>query len=109
MKRIVLMGGGSGVSQLLKSFCKEDWHMSAIIATGDSGGSSGMIRKEYQIPAIGDIVNNLAALGDDDTAWMKQRYTEGFLSGHTAGNLWLLGLIETYGFVEGIKKAHTIL
>jgi len=77
-----------------------DWKVSAIIATGDSGGSTGVIRESYSLPALGDIVKNLAALGGDETQWMTYRYDKGFLAGHTPGNLWLLGLIQIYGFSE---------
>jgi 2-phospho-L-lactate transferase/gluconeogenesis factor (CofD/UPF0052 family) len=40
-----------------------DWSLSAIIATSDSGGSTGIIRESYDIPAVGDIVKTLSALG----------------------------------------------
>lgn len=110
MKHIVLIGGGSWISHLLTAFSSEnDWKISAIIATGDSGWSSGVIRKSYDVPALGDIVKNLAALGGADAKWLRYRYRDGFLAGHTAGNVWLLGLIESYGFESGIKKAHTLL
>ncbi len=110
MKHIVLIGGGSWISHLLTAFRhEEDWKISAIIATGDSGGSSGVIRKSYDVPALGDIVKNLAALGGDSKRWLGYRHDTGFLAGHTSGNLWLLGLIETYGFEEGIKRAHILL
>ena len=68
-----------------------------------------MIRKSYDVPALGDIVKNLAALGGDSKRWLGYRHDTGFLAGHTSGNLWLLGLIETYGFEEGIKRAHILL
>ena len=110
MKHIVLMGGGSWISHLLPAFTREkDWQISAIIATGDSGGSSGVIRESYTVPALGDIVKNLSALGGEESKWLTHRYSEGFLAGHTTGNIWLLGLIETYGFEVWIKKAHTML
>ena len=104
------MGGGSGISHLIPAFAREpDWDISAIIATSDSGGSTWVIRNSYSLPAIGDIVKNLAALGGKEASWMTYRHQDGFLSGHTTGNLWLLGLIQSYGFFEGIKKAHTLL
>ena len=68
-----------------------------------------MIRESYPVPALGDIVKNMAALGGDETKWLTKRYDEGFLAGHTAGNLWILGLIQSYGFEGGIKKAHSLL
>ena len=53
MKHIVLIGGGSGISNLLHAFRSEkEWKISAIIAMSDSGGSTGEIRREYGIPAL---------------------------------------------------------
>ncbi|MCB9807056.1 YvcK family protein [Candidatus Peribacteria bacterium] len=81
MKNIVLLGGGSGISHLLKAFQKEkNYRVQAIVATSDSGGSTGILRDEYHIPAIGDLVKNLAALGGDKTKWVTKRYQEGSLS-----------------------------
>ncbi len=91
MKHIVLIGGGSGISNLIRAFIHvPDWSISAIVATSDSGGSTGVIRDSYKIPAIGDIIKNLAALSGERAAWMTYRHKDGFLAGHTTGNLWLL-------------------
>lgn len=110
MKHIVLIGGWSGISHLIRAFTRvPDWSIHAIVATSDSGGSTGVIRDSYNIPAIGDIVKNLAALGWEQASWMTYRHQDGFLAGHTTGNLWLLGLIEQYGLSDGIKKAHNLL
>lgn len=63
-KHIVLIGGGSGISNLLRAFSLvPEWCLSAIIAMGDDGGSTGVIRDSYPVPAIGDLVKNLSALG----------------------------------------------
>jgi uncharacterized cofD-like protein len=78
MKHIVLIGGGSGISNLLPALVKKDYKISAIIATSDSGGSTGVIRDSYALPALGDISKNLAALSG--ASWMRYRYQEGFLS-----------------------------
>lgn len=110
MKNIVLLWGGSGISHLLKAFCQEqDYTMKAIVAMSDSWGSTGVIREDYSVPALGDLVKNLAALWGEKTAWMTHRYQSGFLSWHTTGNIWLLGLIQTYGFVKWIDYAHNFL
>lgn len=110
MKKVVLIGWWSGTSNLLKVFSRvSDWQISAIITTSDSGGSTWVIRDEYGIPAIWDIVKNIAALAWESASWMLHRYQEWFLSGHTVGNLWLLGLIQIHGFAKGISKAHEIL
>lgn len=110
MKNIVLMWGGSGISHLLKAFCQEkDYTMRAIVAMSDSWGSTGVIREDYHTPALWDLVKNLAALWGEKATWMTHRYQTWFLSWHTTGNLWLLGLIQTYGFAEWINYAHDFL
>ena len=54
-KKIVLLGGGHGLSAILKSFIDEDYDTSIIISTTDNGGHTGLLRKEFDIPALGDI------------------------------------------------------
>ncbi len=108
--RIVLIGGGSGISNLLKTFQK-DTHiqLSAIISTSDSGGSTGVLRQSYDVPALGDIRKNLSALAGEKSLWTEHRFQHGFLDEHPVGNIWLLGLVEQYGFSEGLSHAHTML
>lgn len=108
--KIVLIGGWSGVSNLLKTFQKDpDIQLSAIISTSDSGGSTGVLRQSYDVPALGDIRKNLSALAGENALWTEYRFEHGFLDEHPVGNIWLLWLVEKYGFRDGIARAHEIL
>lgn len=72
---IALIGGGSGISNLLKTFQKEsDIRLSAIISTSDSGGSTGVLRQTYSVPALGDIRKNLSALAGEIGEWTEYRF-----------------------------------
>jgi len=107
---IVLIGGGSWVSNLLKTFQKDtNIQLSAIISTSDSGGSTGVLRQSYEVPALGDIRKNLSALAGEKALWTEHRFQHGFLDEHPVGNIWLLWLIEKYGFPDGLTRAHEML
>lgn len=107
---IALIGGGSGISNLLKTFQKEtDIRLSAIISTSDSGGSTGILRQTYSVPALGDIRKNLSALGGGMGEWTEYRFKHGFLDEHPVGNIWLLSLIEQFWFQGWLDRAHKIL
>lgn len=108
--RIVLIGGWSWVSNLLKTFQKDPAiQLSAIISTSDSGASTGVLRQTYNIPALGDIRKNLSALAGEGAIWTEHRFVHWFLDGHPVGNIWLLWLVEQYGFREGLGRAHEML
>lgn len=108
--RIVLIGGWSWISNLLKTFQNDPTlQLSAIISTSDSGGSTGVLRQTYNVPALGDIRKNLSALSGESTLWTEYRFVHGFLDEHPVGNIWLLWLVEQYGFCEGLARAHEIL
>lgn len=108
--RIVLIGGWSWVSNLLKTFQKDTTiQLSAIISTSDSGGSTGVLRQSYAVPALGDIRKNLSALAGENALWTEHRFQHWFLDEHPVGNIWLLWLIEKYGFSEGLSRAHEML
>ena len=107
---IVLIGGGSGVANLIKTFQKDpDVQLTAIISTSDSGGSTGVLRQMYAVPALGDIRKNLSSLAGKASIWTEYRFEHGFLDGHPVGNIWLLGLIEQYWVGEGLARAHEML
>ncbi len=67
------------------------------------------MRQTYDIPALGDIRKNLSALAGDTALWTEHRFQHGFLDEHPVGNIWLLGLVEKYGFREGLTRAHEML
>jgi len=119
MKKInlVCLGGGTGLSQVLTAFKnglgKEIKRISAIVTVADSGGSTGILRKIYDIPAIGDIRNCLLALSDIEE-YIKKAFAYRFkgkgLKNHPLGNLFLVALLETQGNLEkAIKIASRIL
>jgi len=114
---IVCIGGGTGLSQLLSAL-KDDVYksiknLSALVTTFDSGGSAGILRKIYEIPAIGDIRNCLLALSDIEN-YVKKAFQYRFkgkgLKNHPLGNLFLVALMETQGnFEKAVKIASKIL
>lgn len=116
--RIVLLGGGTGISNILTGL-KQDYgkkikKLTAIVTVSDSGGSSGTLKKIYDIPAVGDIRNCLLSLSKIENyvnRVMQYRFQKGDgLKGHPLGNLFLVALLETEGdFVKAIKKASKIL
>jgi uncharacterized cofD-like protein len=116
--RVVTIGGGTGLSNLLrgiKHFVPEFiTDLSAIVTVSDNGGSSGRIRKELHIPAIGDIRNCISALAEDEnilTKVVQYRFQEGeCLKGHSFGNLFLSVLTKITGnLIEAIETISDIL
>jgi len=116
--RIVTFGGGTGLSNILtglkKDYGKKIKNLTAVVTVCDSGGSSGILRRIYNIPAVGDIRNCLLALSNIENyvkKVMQYRFTEGKgLSGHPLGNLFLVALLETEGnILKAVKKASKIL
>jgi len=114
---VVCIGGGSGLSQLLSAL-KNDVNkkikkLSALVTTFDSGGSTGILRKVYEIPAIGDIRNCLLALSNIENYVKKAfqyRFKSRGLKNHPLGNLFLVALMETQGnFEKAVKIASKIL
>jgi uncharacterized cofD-like protein len=116
--KLVILGGGTGLSNILTGI-KDDYgklikRLTAIVTVADSGGSSGYLKKVFDIPAIGDIRNCLLALSDIENYFkevFQKRFSKGNgLKGHPLGNLFLVSLIENEGnFLKAIKKASQIL
>lgn len=112
--RIVAIGGGHGLSMLLRGLKQKTSNISAIVTVADDGGSSGRLREEMDIIAPGDLRNCLVALADKDTA-LEQLFQyrfggEGELSGHSLGNLFLAALIKEFGSAQNaLEAASTVL
>ena len=115
--KIVCFGGGTGLSQILTglkdAIKRQIKRLSAIVTVADSGGSTGVLRKIYDIPAIGDIRNCLLALSDIENfvkkAW-QYRFKGKGLSKHPLGNLFLVALVQTQGNLEkAVKLSSKIL
>lgn len=116
MKKVVVIGGGHGQSVILRGLKQiEDIEISAIVTVADDGGSTGRLRKQFHIPAMGDIRNVMCALAEEETLFshlMNYRFDgkEGDLGGHNLGNLILTALTEEKGdFMEAIKMISHFL
>ena len=90
-KKVVVLGGGSGTSALLNGLKYFPLDITAIISVADNGKSTGRLRKEFSIPAVGDIrkvLNSLSTLPDEIKDVMEYRMTTNSdLNGHSMGNL----------------------
>ena len=116
---IVLIGGGTGLSTILrgiKNFASYDHsNISAIVTVADDGGSSGKLRKEMDIIAPGDLRNCIVALSKEENLLARlfnYRFeTHGELSGHSFGNLFLAALakLNNGDFDKAVKTACDIL
>lgn len=114
--KIVALGGGTGLSTLLRGLKQHSSNITAIVCVSDDGGSSGRIVQEMGIIPPGDMRNCLVALADAEklmTDLFQYRFTStsGALSGHSLGNLLLAGLVDqTAGDVdEALKRASEVL
>src|SRR5262245_30981955 len=127
---VVSIGGGTGLATLLSGLKRYAHHgepdsnetltgpsiatLTAVVTVTDDGGSSGRLREEFQILPPGDIRNCLAALAEDElllTRLFRYRFqSDGDLSGHSFGNLFLTALSAVTGdFLEAIKLTSEVL
>ncbi|MBS1709356.1 MAG: uridine diphosphate-N-acetylglucosamine-binding protein YvcK [Armatimonadetes bacterium] len=100
--KIVVLGGGTGLSTLLRGLKQHSSNITAVVTVSDDGGSSGRLVQELGIMPPGDIRNCLVALADAEkkmTDLFQHRFTKGSgaLAGHSLGNLLLAGFIEQAG------------
>jgi uncharacterized cofD-like protein len=111
--KIVAIGGGTGLSNLLSGLKRYSSNITAIVAVTDDGGSSGRLRKSLDMPAPGDLTDCYAALSDspDLAKLLLHRFKRGEeLEGHTFGNLMLATLSEERGdFGNAILALNNIL
>lgn len=102
--RIVVVGGGTGLSTLLRGLKAYSANITAIVTVADDGGSSGRLRREIGVLPPGDIRNCLAALADEEkllTELFQYRFKAGDgLTGHSFGNLFLTALSDITGDLE---------
>ncbi|MBN8580619.1 MAG: YvcK family protein [Anaerolineae bacterium] len=102
--RVVAIGGGHGLSTLLRGLKAHTRNLTAVVTVADDGGSSGKLRESYGILPPGDIRNCLAALSNDETM-MTQLFQYRFsgsneLEGHSFGNLFITALADITGSFE---------
>lgn len=112
--KVVAIGGGTGLSMLLKGIKKYTNNITAVVTVGDDGGSSGRLREEMGILPPGDIRNCIAALADDEnliTELFQYRFKNGEgLEGHSFGNLFLTALCSITGnMVKAVKESSNVL
>ena len=101
MKKVVVLGGGTGLSTLLRGLKQFPVDITAIVAVSDDGRSTGKLRQEFNVPAVGDIRQVIIALSETEPLFQKllnYRFkTNSDLNGHALGNLLLTGLINVSG------------
>lgn len=113
-KKVIVFGGGTGLSALLKGLKEFPIDITAVITVSDNGRSTGKLRKEFNMPAVGDIrkvITNLSYTDPDIKKMMEYRFkTSSDLDGHTVGNLILASMIDITGSLkESIKHLSTLL
>jgi len=116
MKKVVCIGGGSGQAALLKGLKQiENIELSTIVAMADDGGSTGRLRNDLNLPAMGDVRNVMVALADSEdlmTKIMTYRFDKnaGDLSGHNLGNIIISALtMSSNDFYSSIEALGSIL
>ena len=111
--RVVALGGGTGLSTLLRGLKKYTGNLTAIVTVADDGGSSGRLRKEYRILPPGDFRQCITALADVEplmTTLFQHRFKEGSLNGHSFGNLFIMAMAEITGdFEHAIRESGRVL
>ncbi|MFH0702290.1 MAG: gluconeogenesis factor YvcK family protein [bacterium] len=112
--KIVVVGGGTGLSTILKGLKRLTNNITAVVTVGDDGGSSGRLRQEMGILPPGDIRNCIAALADEEdlvTELFQYRFKSGNgLEGHCFGNLFLSALCAITGdMITAVKESSKVL
>ncbi len=116
-KRVVVIGGGTGQATLLRGLKLLDHlQLTTIVTVADDGGSTGRLREQFDIPAMGDIRNVLVALAESETLLSRlmnyrfQNNGNSEISGHNLGNLIITALTESNGnFMEAISSISKVL
>ena len=103
-KKVVVMGGGNGLSTLLRGLKQFPLDLTAIVSVCDDGASSGILRKEFNTPAMGDIRRVLISLSETEPLFEKMfnyRFkTDSYLNGHAVGNFLLQAMTDMTGSVS---------
>jgi uncharacterized cofD-like protein len=111
--RVVAIGGGHGLSTLLRGLKEYTGNLSAVVTVADDGGSSGRLREEYRILPPGDIRQCLIALADAEPLVKElfdHRFKEGSFQGHSFGNLFIMAMAEVTGDMEhAVRESGRVL
>ena len=113
-KKIVILGGGTGTSTLVRGLKEFPVDISVVVSVCDDGSSTGKLREEFDIPAVGDLRKVLSALSDTEPLFeslLEYRFnTSSDLNGHAVGNLLLAALCNITGNMsDGIKSLSKVL
>ena len=113
-KKVITFGGGTGLSSLLRGLKQFPVDITAIVTVSDDGRSTGRLREEFNVPAVGDIRQVIVSLSETEPLVQKllnYRFkTNDDLNGHALGNLLLTGLIDVAGsFSTGIESLGKVL
>lgn len=112
-KKVVVLGGGTGSSTLVRGLKEFPVDLTAIVSVCDDGSSTGVLREEFGIPAVGDIRRVLVALSETEPLVMElfnyRFHTKSDLDGHTVGNLLLTASSEITGNLsDGIEALSKV-
>jgi uncharacterized cofD-like protein len=116
--RVVAIGGGTGLSVLLRGLKQVTSNITAVVTVADDGGSSGKLRTELGLPPMGDIRMCIAALADAEPAMsslLQYRFPaaegdDSSFPGHAFGNLLIAALTDVNGdFEEGVRQSNRVL
>lgn len=113
-KKVTVLGGGTGISYLLKGLKDFPVDITAVITVSDNGRSTGKLREEFHTPAVGDIrkvITNLSQIDAPIKEMMSYRFnTSSDLDGHAVGNLILTAMLDITGSLkESIKSLSKLL
>ena len=120
-KKVVVMGGGTGISYLLRGLKDFPVDITAVITVSDNGRSTGKLREEFHTPAVGDIrkvITNLSQIDEPIKKMMSYRFkTSSDLDGHAVGNLILTAMLDITGSLKDsiahlskiLDVRHTVL
>ncbi len=120
-KKVVVMGGGTGISFLLRGLKDFPVDITAVITVSDNGRSTGKLRKEFHTPAVGDIrkvITSLSGIDDPIKEMISYRFkTSSDLDGHAVGNLILTAMLDITGSLKDsisslsklLDVRHTVL
>ncbi len=120
-KKVVVLGGGTGMSYLLKGLKDFPVDITAVITVSDNGRSTGKLREEFHTPAVGDIrkvITNLSQIDEPIKDMMSYRFkTSSDLDGHAVGNLILTAMLDITGSLKDsiahlsklLDVRHTVL
>lgn len=110
-KKVVVLGGGTGLSTLLRGLKQFPVDITAVVSVSDDGSSTGRLREEFNIPAIGDLRNVMVSLSEVEPILeqlLQYRFkTNSDLNGHPIGNLLLAAMLDVTGNMVNAVESFT--